>query len=396
MSSNPNAQQQTHLGSFASTGETSAETTGETDENADSTSDRPIQPKPSSPAHQDLPDVCDWQDEYQTIHGVTVAIPDAENSIDRPGDGIIRPRNVAYVVDRDELETYRDENGQAEIEIPKYYSRLSEYDPVITAQTTASRKGGYGIGPTRLRDALRLMAGTGRFRHSAVTITACGRHHFIAEYQTDEIDVAYLFRPSKISPTGGLLLDAATPVTEHTVDDITLPDDHPEMGEAFRSFKTAFENIYDESLTRHVKRDGKFHYFEAANGTIYKIAGGHILNVKAARPIADCLGDRTIKTDFGESLTATWDEAHYEFGDSPWPNRTDPAVIGATLRYTDPRTTSSVSLSHSLKAYATYLYLERSPQAPEHNDIVTVDVDLKDERIDSFDVDQTDPAPSPL
>jgi hypothetical protein len=396
MSSNPNSQQQTHLGSFASTSESSSATTSKTGDTADSTSRQPPEPKPASLPHGDLPDVCEWHDELQTIHGVTVAVPAAENSIDRPGGGIIRTRNVAYVVDRDELETYRDEYGQAEIEVPKYYSRLAEYDPVITAQTAASRKGGYGIGSSRLRDALRLMAGTGRFTHSAVTITACGRRHFIAEYQTDDTDVAYLFQPSKIAPTAGQLLDAAAPITEHTVDGITLPDDHPNMGEAFRSFKTAFETIYDESLTRHVKRDGKFHYFETADGTHYKIACGDILNTKAARPITDCLGDRTIETDFGESLTTTWDEPHYEFGDSPWPNRTEPAVIGATLRYSDPRTSSIISLSHSLTAYATYLYLERSPQAPEHKDIVTVDVDLKDERIDSFDVEQTQSPPSPL
>jgi hypothetical protein len=331
-----------------------------------------------------LPELCEWEQEFRTIDGVTVAVPAAENSIDRPGGGIIRPRNIAYVVDRDALEAYRERHGQTTVTPPKYYSKLDDFEPVLTAQTATSRKGGYGITRGRLRDTLRLLAGTGRFSQNALTITACGRHRYIAEYQTDDIDVAYLIRPEPLSPhaTDHVIGNSETP-TEHTIGSLTLPDDHPEIGDAFQTFQSLLETHFDISLVTHLRQKKRYHYFESADETTYKVSGADILNATYGdRPIVDALGDYTIDTDYGESFSVNWDTAHYELGDSPWQNRDQPAVFGATFRYHDPRTSSRASLSKRVKAYATYIYIE--PSTHTDSDVVSLNVSLKDEAIGRF------------
>lgn len=386
MSSPSSSHQQTNLDTFVDTTTTSDSTTTEPSE-AEANAGADVAPDtspPPDPSSATLPDLCEWADEFTTINGVTVAIPADDNSISRPGGGIIRPQNIAYVVDADELENYRDQYAQQTIDIPKYYSRLDDFDPVLTAQTAESRKGGYGITASTLRDALRALAGTGRYKHDAVTITACGRHRFIAEYHDESTSTAYLFRPARIAPRAGCPITDSIPATNQTDDGITIPDDHPDIAPAVTSFKDVFEAIYGITLTAHIKQDQKYHYFEAADGMHYKIAGHSLLTIHYSDSLEDLPGEYTFEPRDGEEYTASWNQLHYEFGDSPWENRTDPAVIAGKFRYLDPRSSSKATLSSRIKAYATYIYLELSPQAPEHKDIISVKADVKDERIGRF------------
>lgn len=350
--------------------------------------------RPTEHAADTLPEFCEWADERATLEGVGVAVPASDDWVDRPGGGVIHATAICYVTDRDALDNYRATHGEGTIDVPQYYSDLEEFDPIITAKTATSHRGGYGITEDRLRDALRALAGTGHYDHDAVTITACGRRPFVAECHTDDRDRAFLFDLKAVNPAAGRYFPPTDDTTEHHRAELTLPDDDTRVAEAVPTFRDRLATHFDIELQRHSKQDKRFHYFEGADGQQYRAAGRVICAAaKGTRKLESLLGEHTVETDAGETYTAEWDDLHYDLGDSPTGSRKETAVFSAAFRYSDPRTGNRASLSGRIKAYATYYYFTLDEETRTDTDVITIEVAAKDEVIGRFtpDNDEYDP-----
>lgn len=126
------------------------------------------------PAKSDLPDVpgivwglfgTDGDTRY--IKGDLVTSP-AGVDTERPPNGEL-PANAVVEGVGEYIKTH----GVKKVDYPEYYSRFSDFEPIINTWTTASTGIGMGLEQNLLRGLIRLSNGSGRINHSKTHVILC-------------------------------------------------------------------------------------------------------------------------------------------------------------------------------------------------------------------------------
>lgn len=202
--------------------------------------------------------------------------------------------------------------GREEIAIPKYYSRISEWDPVVSQWTAGRPNPVPGIPKWLLEASIRLATGHGHYNPSDVTVVVCDNNSLV------------------VGGSKGVFIVDAAPVREvdphppesayFDVSGFTIPEEDEQLREGLSRFISFMESHFDIKFTGYSRFTGSKHIFELAQGEEIYVSGEVKRFVK-------------VKTD-PQSLTG---EYRYEYGDaslkSVWAPSDTVAGVGETYSH---------------------------------------------------------------
>jgi len=125
-------------------------------------------------SHDNLPDVNGFSAGVQRQNGSTRYV-DFERLVSPPGIKSERPENgeISCKAVLSGVSSYVDRYGVSEIEVPRYYSRFDEFDPILYKWTLESNSVGKGVGTFLLKGLVRMANGSGRIDSEKTRAIIC-------------------------------------------------------------------------------------------------------------------------------------------------------------------------------------------------------------------------------
>ncbi|MFD1570165.1 MULTISPECIES: hypothetical protein [Haloferacaceae] len=353
--------------------------------------EQPDQPRPPTienseqyalPKKADLPDIpgivwglFDTDGETRYVKGDTLTSP-AGVDTEQPPHGEL-PANAVV----EGVGAYIESYGIEEIEIPDYYSRFSDFEPVINTWTTTATGIGYGIEQNMLRGLVRLANGSGRIDHDKTHVILC---------ENDTVLVT--------GPRGAFIKDLWGIKGDRTDEEppadvyqnvrgFSMPEENETALEKTEAVLDALETYTDYEVSEYqFNRDRGKHIFHTTCGREFYPRGGPILE---AGPASSVVGEHTY--DYrGTTYSATVEpeDIDHGIGDTIAPMiQTTKTVLGYTVDWKIRDYVFSGN-ARCVDAILCYVTLTHTPAENSEGDVyLDYAVNSQGEIIESYDLD---------
>lgn len=237
-------------------------------------------------AESNLPDIpgITWGLRHDT--GKTVTVDGHELSTPAGVDSE-RPPNGEYPADAilSGVDHYLDTYGETLVEIPDYYSRFTDFSPVISQWTVGHKSIGLGLGPNLLRGLVRLTNGKGRIDHELTNVVVCKNATVLATgprgaFVTD----CWGIHPDQTD-------DCPPASAYHTIRGFNIPEEAKPRRDLIDRLLGAFETHTPFTVGSYeYDRENASHRFETTSGYQFSPHGSALLD---AHPKDDVLGTKS-------------------------------------------------------------------------------------------------------
>lgn len=333
-------------------------------------------------SRSDLPDIpgivwglFDTDGETRYVKGDSVTAP-AGVDTERPPHGEL-PANAVV----EGVGAYIQSYGVEEIEIPDYYSRFSDFEPVINTWTTTTTGIGHGIEQNLLRGLVRLANGSGRIDHDKTHTILC------------ENDTVLITGPrgAFIKDLWGIKgdrTDEEPPADVYqNIRGFSIPEEDETALAKTEALLDALETHTDYEVDEYqYNRDRGKHIFHTTCGREFYPRGGPILEAGSASSV---LGKHT--TDYrGTTYSATVESEDilHDIGDAIAPEiQTTKTVLGYTVDW-KVRDYVFSGNARCVDAILCYVTLVHTPAENSEGDVyLDYAVNSQDQTIESYDID---------
>jgi len=321
-----------------------------------------------------LPDRIEWDlNNPRDFSGSKVILPaNPDDHITLPGDCILHMGEFGYVYDG--LEEYLEAHDCREIEVPSYYSRMDNFETIITKRTANCSAGARGVTSIILEEGIRLAAGSGGFSQDRLSVYVGAQNNFVVEYEND----AYLLNTKSSRVSWDSKSDYSP--TTHEINGMMIPEDAEPVARGLEKFLSAVDTFTNYTVTGYKGLDQDTHKFTVKDNEIdyIHIKGYNAANfAKYEEDPSTITGELNITTQFDEEYTVVIDESdiEYSIGDE----LRNGHVIGFAKRCEDPRVSSRASLSGKIKVYVATFYLKQRTR--NNNNTVNFSLKNKTDRV---------------
>lgn len=272
------------------------------------------------PSNIDFPkrDGFEWKNETVTIEPAIIAPAVSDSSYVELSCSSVNRSSVKISDDTfglivDGVNDYKQQYGEEEITVPKYYSRFDEFETKWEYISTNGSSWGRGIDSRRLEEAVRIATGGGRFSSDEITVTVCGDRPFVVETATH----SFMFSLREFShhyPSDAYTVETVDGIDIENENDETILERIP----TFFSILIDYFNLNIDTFSYRTKSSLFFHTDEGEEVGIY----AHDL-IDLDDISKSITGDYKNKSHLPyqeKEYTISTDDLKYEVGESvEWP-----------------------------------------------------------------------------
>lgn len=330
-------------------------------------------------AESNLPDIpgITWGLRRRTGKTVTV---DGDELSTPAGVDSERPPNGEYPADAilSGVSHYLDTYGETLVEIPDYYSRFTDFSPIVAQWTVGHKSVGLGLGPNLLRGLVRLANGKGRIDHELTNVVVCKNATVLATgprgaFVTD----CWTISPERTD-------DSPPESAYHTIRGFSIPEEAKPRRELIDRLLVAFETHTPFSVEAYeYDRENANHQFQTEGGLRFRPHGSALRN---ARPKEEILGTKET-TIRGEDYEVDIEAADIEtdVGDPQVYTTTSRAVVvGYSFEWVPQEYVFSGGI-RCLDATVTTISLQY-PTESDEGDLLDYRVLQDNQTVESFDI----------